>query len=253
MLWNTFQSSLGYSWAARPQNNTQTDRHQAAMTLFAQQRHDSLQGHVNQILNGSTRCHVTVLSANLEPDRALLSIRTSSVDYKHLNTFAFIWSVDFWSSSPPNFSLSWSREKVPLIWNSSLSIQLLWKQAQSFPMFPALGEMESHMFQCINQAAVHEELEDETRRLCDVRPFLPMLKLVTRNCGRADRLLDSKIGVLIGKGEASFIAIAHTCTCTHTQSLRKLIAFLCEKSFFPFSQKLIDVNKQYNRQTIGHQ
>ncbi|KAM4567297.1 phosphatidylinositol 4,5-bisphosphate 3-kinase catalytic subunit beta isoform 1-T4 [Odontesthes bonariensis] len=77
---------------------------------------------------------------------------------------------------------------------------LLWKQAQTFPLFPSLGEMESHMFECVNQAAVHEELEDETRRLCDVRPFLPVLKLVTRNCGRAERLLDSKIGVLIGKG-----------------------------------------------------
>uniref|UniRef100_A0A3B4U6T9 Phosphatidylinositol 4,5-bisphosphate 3-kinase catalytic subunit beta isoform n=1 Tax=Seriola dumerili TaxID=41447 RepID=A0A3B4U6T9_SERDU len=77
---------------------------------------------------------------------------------------------------------------------------LLWKQAQTLPLFPALGEMESHMFECVNQAAVHEELEDETRRLCDVRPFLPVLKLVTRNCGRAERLLDSKIGVLIGKG-----------------------------------------------------
>ncbi|XP_034054362.1 phosphatidylinositol 4,5-bisphosphate 3-kinase catalytic subunit beta isoform isoform X2 [Gymnodraco acuticeps] len=77
---------------------------------------------------------------------------------------------------------------------------LLWKQAQSFPLFPSLGEMESHMFECVNQAAVHEELEDETRRLCDVRPFLPVLKLVTRNCGRAETLLDSKIGVLIGKG-----------------------------------------------------
>ncbi|XP_029026989.1 phosphatidylinositol 4,5-bisphosphate 3-kinase catalytic subunit beta isoform [Betta splendens] len=77
---------------------------------------------------------------------------------------------------------------------------LLWKQAQTFPLFPALGEMESHMFECVNQAAVHEELEDETRRLCDVRPFLPVLKLVTRNCGRAERQLDSKIGVLIGKG-----------------------------------------------------
>uniref|UniRef100_A0A8C6UX04 Phosphatidylinositol 4,5-bisphosphate 3-kinase catalytic subunit beta isoform n=1 Tax=Neogobius melanostomus TaxID=47308 RepID=A0A8C6UX04_9GOBI len=82
----------------------------------------------------------------------------------------------------------------------SVSRQLLWKQAQSFPLFPALGEMESHMFECVNQAAVHEELEDETRRLCDVRPFLPVLKLITRNCGRAERLLDSKIGVLIGKG-----------------------------------------------------
>ncbi|KAG7268822.1 hypothetical protein CRUP_003706 [Coryphaenoides rupestris] len=77
---------------------------------------------------------------------------------------------------------------------------LLWKQAQTYPLFPALGEMESHMFECVNQAAVHEELEDESRRLCDVRPFLPVLKLVTRTCGRAERLLDSKIGVLIGKG-----------------------------------------------------
>ncbi|KAM6932970.1 phosphatidylinositol 4,5-bisphosphate 3-kinase catalytic subunit beta isoform [Xenentodon cancila] len=77
---------------------------------------------------------------------------------------------------------------------------LLWKQAQNFPLFPSLGEMESHMFECVNQAAVHEELEDETRRLCDVRPFLPVLKLVARNCGGAERLLDSKIGVLIGKG-----------------------------------------------------
>uniref|UniRef100_A0A8C2Z512 phosphatidylinositol-4,5-bisphosphate 3-kinase n=1 Tax=Cyclopterus lumpus TaxID=8103 RepID=A0A8C2Z512_CYCLU len=84
--------------------------------------------------------------------------------------------------------------------SSSPPFQLLWKQAQSFPLFPSLGEMESHMFECVNQAAVHEELEDETRRLCDIRPFLPVLKLVTRNCGRAERLLDSKIGVLISKG-----------------------------------------------------
>uniref|UniRef100_A0A667XGH8 phosphatidylinositol-4,5-bisphosphate 3-kinase n=1 Tax=Myripristis murdjan TaxID=586833 RepID=A0A667XGH8_9TELE len=84
--------------------------------------------------------------------------------------------------------------------NLSPLFQLLWKQAQTYPLFPALGEMEGHMFECVNQAAVHEELEDETRRLCDIRPFLPVLKLVTRNCGRAERLLDSKIGVLIGKG-----------------------------------------------------
>ncbi|RXM30673.1 Phosphatidylinositol 4,5-bisphosphate 3-kinase catalytic subunit beta isoform [Acipenser ruthenus] len=77
---------------------------------------------------------------------------------------------------------------------------LLWKQAQSYPLFTFLGQMEAYMFECVNQAAVHEELEDESRRLCDVRPFLPALKLVTRNCGRAEKLLDSKIGVLISKG-----------------------------------------------------
>ncbi|XP_066508546.1 phosphatidylinositol 4,5-bisphosphate 3-kinase catalytic subunit beta isoform-like isoform X1 [Hoplias malabaricus] len=78
--------------------------------------------------------------------------------------------------------------------------QMLWKQAQEYPLFSLLGEINGHIFECVNQAAVHEELEDESRRLCDVRPFLPVLKLITRNCGRAERLLDSKIGVLIGKG-----------------------------------------------------
>ncbi|XP_062438860.1 phosphatidylinositol 4,5-bisphosphate 3-kinase catalytic subunit beta isoform isoform X2 [Rhea pennata] len=58
----------------------------------------------------------------------------------------------------------------------------------------------------IKQTAVHEELEDETRRLCDVRPFLPVLKLVTRNCDPGEKL-DSKIGVLIGKGLHEFDAL----------------------------------------------
>ncbi|NXM74469.1 PK3CB kinase, partial [Serilophus lunatus] len=77
--------------------------------------------------------------------------------------------------------------------------QLLWKQAHAYPLFHLLMEIDSYMFSCVNQTAVHEELEDETRRLCDVRPFLPVLKLVTRNCDPGEKL-DSKIGVLIGKG-----------------------------------------------------
>ncbi|XP_022528881.1 phosphatidylinositol 4,5-bisphosphate 3-kinase catalytic subunit beta isoform [Astyanax mexicanus] len=78
--------------------------------------------------------------------------------------------------------------------------QILWKQAQDYPLFSLLGAIDDHIFECVNQAAVHEELEDESRRLCDVRPFLPVLKLIARDCGRAERLLESKIGVLIGKG-----------------------------------------------------
>uniref|UniRef100_A0A8D3BWI6 phosphatidylinositol-4,5-bisphosphate 3-kinase n=1 Tax=Scophthalmus maximus TaxID=52904 RepID=A0A8D3BWI6_SCOMX len=109
---------------------------------------------------------------------------------------------------------------------SPSALQLLWKQAQTLPFFAALGDMESHMFECVNQAAVHEELEDETRRLCDVRPFLPVMKLVMRNCGRAERLLDSKIGVLIGKGEAAalvqtFPIIADYHASTHAPIAKK--------------------------------
>uniref|UniRef100_A0A803WB52 phosphatidylinositol-4,5-bisphosphate 3-kinase n=1 Tax=Ficedula albicollis TaxID=59894 RepID=A0A803WB52_FICAL len=84
--------------------------------------------------------------------------------------------------------------------------QLLWKQAHSYPLFHLLMEIDSYMFSCVNQTAVHEELEDETRRLCDVRPFLPVLKLVTRNCDPGEKL-DSKIGVLIGKGLHEFDAL----------------------------------------------
>nr|XP_006130827.1 phosphatidylinositol 4,5-bisphosphate 3-kinase catalytic subunit beta isoform isoform X3 [Pelodiscus sinensis] len=84
--------------------------------------------------------------------------------------------------------------------------QLLWKQAHSYPLFHLLMEIDSYMFSCVNQTAVREELEDETRRLCDVRPFLPVLKLVTRNCDPGEKL-DSKIGVLIGKGLHEFDAL----------------------------------------------
>uniref|UniRef100_A0A8V1A672 phosphatidylinositol-4,5-bisphosphate 3-kinase n=1 Tax=Gallus gallus TaxID=9031 RepID=A0A8V1A672_CHICK len=84
--------------------------------------------------------------------------------------------------------------------------QLLWKQAHTYPLFHLLMEIDSYMFSCVNQTAVHEELEDETRRLCDVRPFLPVLKLVTRNCDPGEKL-DSKIGVLIGKGLHEFDAL----------------------------------------------
>ncbi|XP_020648813.3 phosphatidylinositol 4,5-bisphosphate 3-kinase catalytic subunit beta isoform [Pogona vitticeps] len=84
--------------------------------------------------------------------------------------------------------------------------QLLWKQAHSYPLFHLLMEIDSYMFSCVNQTAVREELEDETRRLCDVRPFLPVLQLITRSCDPGEKL-DSKIGVLIGKGLHEFEAL----------------------------------------------
>lgn len=81
-------------------------------------------------------------------------------------------------------------------------------------MFNLLMDIDSYMFACVNQTAVYEELEDETRRLCDVRPFLPVLKLVTRSCDPAEKL-DSKIGVLIGKGKRfpyEFSALSLLCS-----------------------------------------
>uniref|UniRef100_A0A8C2UTR0 phosphatidylinositol-4,5-bisphosphate 3-kinase n=1 Tax=Chinchilla lanigera TaxID=34839 RepID=A0A8C2UTR0_CHILA len=124
-----------------------------------------------------------------------------------------IWAVDSQLASdgtiPVDFLLPtgiYIQLEVPREATISFIKQLLWKQVHNYPMFNLLMDIDSYMFACVNQTAVYEELEDETRRLCDVRPFLPVLKLVTRSCDPGEKL-DSKIGVLIGKGLHEFDAL----------------------------------------------
>ncbi|XP_031534146.1 phosphatidylinositol 4,5-bisphosphate 3-kinase catalytic subunit beta isoform [Vicugna pacos] len=124
-----------------------------------------------------------------------------------------IWAVDSQIGSdgsiPVDFLLPtgiYIQLEVPREATISYIKQMLWKQVHNYPMFNLLMEIDSYMFACVNQTAVYEELEDETRRLCDVRPFLPVLKLVTRSCDPGEKL-DSKIGVLIGRGLHEFDAL----------------------------------------------
>ncbi|MGH0155670.1 UNVERIFIED_CONTAM: hypothetical protein FKN15_029728 [Acipenser sinensis] len=63
----------------------------------------------------------------------------------------------------------------------------VWKRAQSEPLFHALNEPDAYVFTCINVTAEQEELEDEQRRLCDVRPFMPILRLVCREGDRVEK------------------------------------------------------------------
>ncbi|KAG8142360.1 hypothetical protein E2320_006288 [Naja naja] len=60
-----------------------------------------------------------------------------------------------------------------------------------------------------NAPAELQELEDEQRRLCDVQPFLPVLRLVAREGDRAKKLLNSQISLLIGKGLHEFDSLAN--------------------------------------------
>lgn len=66
------------------------------------------------------------------------------------------------------------------------------------------------MFSCINSNAEVEELRDETRRLCDIRPFCAILKVIEREGIKSDRNLDSQIGLLIGKGLHEFAALKNS-------------------------------------------
>lgn len=82
------------------------------------------------------------------------------------------------------------------------SSQMLWHKAQNEPLFHMLSDPKAYVFTCVNQTAEQQELEDEQQRLCDVRPFLPMLRLVTRQGDRMEKLINSQISLLIGKGRA---------------------------------------------------
>lgn len=80
-------------------------------------------------------------------------------------------------------------------------LQVLWKHAQYEPLFHMLSDPEAYVFTCINQTAEQQELEDEQRRLCDIQPFLPVLRLVAREGDRVKKVINSQISLLIGKGQ----------------------------------------------------
>uniref|UniRef100_A0A8C7MGZ2 phosphatidylinositol-4,5-bisphosphate 3-kinase n=1 Tax=Oncorhynchus kisutch TaxID=8019 RepID=A0A8C7MGZ2_ONCKI len=76
--------------------------------------------------------------------------------------------------------------------------------ASSEPLYGALSDADAYVFTCINSTAEREELEDETRRLCDVRLFMSVLRLVAREGDRVEKLTNTQISLLIGKGLHEF-------------------------------------------------
>ncbi|XP_024066392.1 phosphatidylinositol 4,5-bisphosphate 3-kinase catalytic subunit delta isoform [Terrapene carolina triunguis] len=93
--------------------------------------------------------------------------------------------------------------------NASLGTikQVVWRHAQYEPLYHMLNDPEAYVFTCINQTAEQQELEDEQRRLCDIQPFLPVLRLVAREGDRVKKLINSQISLLIGKGLHEFDSV----------------------------------------------
>ncbi|XP_032376786.1 phosphatidylinositol 4,5-bisphosphate 3-kinase catalytic subunit delta isoform isoform X2 [Etheostoma spectabile] len=84
--------------------------------------------------------------------------------------------------------------------------KMVWKNARSEALFSALGDPDAYVFTCINQTAEREELEEESRRIRDVRPFMDVLRLVAREGDRVEKLTNTQISLLIGKGLHEFEA-----------------------------------------------
>lgn len=86
--------------------------------------------------------------------------------------------------------------------------QMVWKNARSEALFNALGDPDAYVFTCINQTAEREELEEESRRINDVRPFMCVLRLVAREGDRVEKLTNTQISLLIGKGEQCYLYLS---------------------------------------------
>lgn len=74
----------------------------------------------------------------------------------------------------------------------------LWREAQKYPLFHSLQEPSSYIFVSITQDAEREEFYDESRRLCDLRLFQPILKVVEPAGNKEEKMLNYDIGVALG-------------------------------------------------------
>lgn len=70
----------------------------------------------------------------------------------------------------------------------------LWHEAKKYPLFQKLKDPASYIFVSITQDAEHEEFYDETRRLCDLRLFQPILRVLEPKGNREEKMLNYEIG-----------------------------------------------------------
>lgn len=98
--------------------------------------------------------------------------------------------------------------KFPVSRNDTIKTikKMVWKNAKAEALYTALGDPDAYVFTCINQTAEREELEEESRRISDVRPFMCVLRLVAREGDRVEKLTNAQISLLISKGLHEFEA-----------------------------------------------
>ncbi|RZB77474.1 phosphatidylinositol 4,5-bisphosphate 3-kinase catalytic subunit delta isoform, partial [Asbolus verrucosus] len=79
----------------------------------------------------------------------------------------------------------------------------LWDEATKYPLHGKLHDMSVYVFTCINSMAEREELHDESRRICDVKPTCAVLKIECLG-NEPDNKVNVQIGHLIGRSVKEF-------------------------------------------------
>ncbi|KAI8435273.1 hypothetical protein MSG28_003612 [Choristoneura fumiferana] len=124
------------------------------------------------------------------------------------------YTWDYWTASPSYYveltCLLPNSVYIPLrpTWNATLRHvkEELWDKAEGYPLYGMLHEMSGYVFQFVNSLAVLEEVsvDDENKRLRDIKPVFGVLKIVERSMRPGEQFLNMQISHLIGKGLNEF-------------------------------------------------
>ncbi|CAH3890997.1 unnamed protein product [Pieris brassicae] len=122
-------------------------------------------------------------------------------------------SWDYWTSTPSDYvDLTCLMPNsiylpVSVSWDATLQDvkEEIWDLAGKMPLFGMLREMSGYVFQFINSLAVPEEVDDENKRVRDIRPVFGVLMIIERSIDKpGETLLNTQISRLIGKGLNEF-------------------------------------------------
>nr|XP_032513943.1 phosphatidylinositol 4,5-bisphosphate 3-kinase catalytic subunit delta isoform [Danaus plexippus plexippus] len=151
------------------------------------------------------------------------------------------YSWDYWMSTPSDYvELTCLMPNsiylaVTVSWDSTLQDvkEELWDLAGKQPLFGMLHEMSGYVFQFINSLAVPEEVDDENKRVRDIRPVFGVLMIIERSIeGPGEQLLNTHISHLIGKGLNEFDRLRSS----EVNDFRMRMRYLAEESLLKRAQ-----------------
>ncbi|KAI7793942.1 hypothetical protein IRJ41_011090 [Triplophysa rosa] len=104
--------------------------------------------------------------------------------------------------------------------------QQLFTEARKYPLYHLLQEESCYIFVGVTQEAEREEFYDETRRLCDLRLFHPILKVIEPLGNREEKILNREIGFAIGMPICEFELLKDP----EVQDFRRNILSVCREA-----------------------
>ncbi len=84
------------------------------------------------------------------------------------------------------------------------------------------------------QDAEREEFYDENRRLCDLRLFMPLLKLVEPEGNKEEKMVNSEIGLALGFSVHEFDEMKVPEVVLFRRSIFLFVSDIFQVKFWPF-------------------